>query len=172
MNNRILVLVMIISGALTGTSCSNTDRASSPILVLASQNNFGLFTGEILKTEGFNDFKIDSLGTSQITTEYLAGFDIVILAETPVNASEEKILTEYVSEGGNLIAFRPDKELSHLFGISNVEGVVSEGYLAADTNTGIGKGITTETLQFHGDADKYNTDGGQTIAALFTDANT
>src|SRR5687767_12838956 len=120
MNNRILIFVIIITGALTGTSCTNTHRESSPILVLASQNNFGLYTGEILKTEGFNDFKIDALGTSKVTTQYLAGFDIVILAETPVNATEEKILTEYVSEGGNLIAFRPDKKLSSLFAISKV----------------------------------------------------
>ncbi|MEX2231978.1 MAG: hypothetical protein WD824_07455 [Cyclobacteriaceae bacterium] len=163
---------MIFSAAFAATSCTQTPRGSSPILLLASQDNFGLYTGEILKTEGFNDFKIDSLGASKVTPEYLAGFDIVILAETLVNAPEQKMLTEYVSEGGNLIAFRPDKKLSSLFGISNADGVVSEGYLAVDGNTEAGKGITTETMQFHGDADKYNISGGRTIAALFTDANT
>ena len=171
MKYRILIFVMVITASYAGTSCTNK-LESAPILLLATQDNFGLYTREILKTEGFNDFKTDSLTSAQITLDYFNNFDIVILAETSVTPAQQEMLTKYVTDGGNLIAFRPDKKLSDVFGITDASGEVSEAYLSIHGNTEIGKGITTETLQFHGTADKYNLRGGQAIAGLFTEAGT
>ena len=54
---------------------------ADPILILASNDNFGLFTGEVLKTEGFNEFQILSPTDTKVNLGYLKKFDIIILAE-------------------------------------------------------------------------------------------
>ena len=133
-------------------SCSKKNE-TSPILLLATQREFGLYTGEILKTEGFNTFETDSIANPGLTTNYLNDFDIVILAETEITSAQQELLTRYVEEGGNLIAFRPDKKLSNVFGIGDTDSETGEGYLSINTSNEMGNGITTETLQFHGTAD-------------------
>lgn len=170
MNNRIFFLVLIFCSTGALSSCTHTFRDTSPILVLGAQANFGLYTAEILKTEGFNDFESDSLSGGEVTFDYLNQFDIVILSETSVTDAEQKMFSDYVQNGGNLIAFRPDKKLSGLFGIADAHAEVNEGYIAVDANTKAGSGIITETLQFHGAADRYKLDGGHLIAALCTNA--
>ncbi len=144
---------------------------SSPILVLNTSENFGFFTSEILKTEGFNEFQADSF-SEKITVTYLKNFDVVILTEFALTGRQSKILTRYVKEGGSLIAFRPDKKLSDVFGIRGKGGTVSDGYIAVNTSDETGKGIRAETLQFHGDADRYDLKGGREIAGLFKDGVT
>ena len=103
---------------------------ADPILILASNDNFGLFTGEVLKTEGFNEFQILSPTDTKVNLGYLKKFDIIILAENILTAKLQSMFTSYVSEGGNLIAFRPDKKLSHVFGIVDITGTITDGYIA------------------------------------------
>ena len=165
---RSLMCVGIFTSLLAGCTSCSSKHESTPILLLANTDNFGLYTGEILKTEGFNDFKTDSLTNPGATLNYLRNFDIVILAETSITPAQQEVLTHYVEEGGNLIAFRPDKKLSDVFGIVSAGGETSEAYLAINPITEIGKGITRETLQFHGTADHYTMKGGKEIARLFT----
>ncbi|MEO6870424.1 MAG: hypothetical protein ABI168_12305 [Ginsengibacter sp.] len=145
---------------------------NSPILVLATDKKFGSYTTEILKTEGFNEFQKDSLTDAKVTLKYLKNFDIVILTETSLTQAHKELIKRFVSEGGCLIAFRPDKKLSEIFGIADANDTISEGYISINTDTAIGKGITKQTLQFHGTSDLYNLIGGKKIAALFTNAIT
>lgn len=145
------------------------EKMTSPILVLATSNNFGTYTEEILKTEGFNEFMHDSLEDRSITDGYLRQFDIIILGETGINASQKTMLSDYVKNGGNLIAFRPDKKLNEIFGITDAGGTYSEGYIAVDTTTEQGEGLTSKIMQFHGEADKYEVHGAKIIAALYTE---
>lgn len=169
---RILVVAIVAVTLLTtGTSCSKKHQ-STPILLLATQNNFGLYAAEILRTEGFNNFKTDSLANTAVTLNYLKSFDIIILTEISVTSTQHEILTSYVEAGGNLIAFRPDKKLSDVFGVLAADGEINEAYLSINPNTEIGRGITTETLQFHGTADKYTLKGGKEIAKIFSDDST
>ncbi|MHA4809763.1 hypothetical protein ACX0G9_16740 [Flavitalea flava] len=173
------IFLLIITGSIFG------QKATAPILILGNAANFGLYTGEILKAEGFNEFEVDSL--SQIRGELdlnkLKKADIVILSGTTVSLQEKNILVRFVKEGGNLIAFRPDKSLYSLFGISEATGrpdssadTLSEGYILVDGHSpntrGIAKGITTQALQFHGTADKYRLKGGEKVASLFSNATT
>jgi len=168
MNKRIfLILFSIFTGIV---ACSA--KSVSPILVLATTSNFGVYTGEILKTEGFNEFQMDSLSDAKVSLKFLKQFDVVILSETLVTPSQKEMITTYVKEGGNLISFRPDKKLSDIFGIKDAGGVISEGYIALDKNSEQAKKLTSETMQFHGLADKYSLKGGSTIAALDSDAKT
>lgn len=141
--------------------------ANNPILVLASTAHFGLYTAEILKTEGFNEFQMDSITDSKVTLSYLKKFDVVILAESALTSARNTMLTDYVKGGGNLIAFRPDKSLQPVFGITNAGGTIINGYIAVEPS-GIGAGISTQTLQIHGATDKYTSGTCSKLASLLS----
>lgn len=149
-------------------SCSHKST-NPPILIIATNSNFGTYTSEILKTEGYNEFVTDSPGSKNITSSFLKKFDYIVLAESRVDARLKKILEKYVRNGGNLIAFRPDIAISEFFGINPTGGYIDEGYIAIDTTTNPGKGITPEVLQFHGMADKYSISNATSIAHMQAD---
>ena len=172
MTTRVLIFILVCFTAIAGTRCAKPIAASPPILLLATHENFGLFAGEILRTEVFNEFTLDSIGGKNISAGYLKQHDIVILTETSLDESQAQMLTTFVEDGGNLIAFRPDKKLSSVLGISKGDGVLSEGYLAVNKNSAAGRSIITETMQIHGDADYYQLSGCKVIATLYKDANT
>ncbi len=69
------------------------------------------------------------------------------------------MLADWVTGGGNLIAMRPDSQLSGLLGLTAAGSPLSEGYLKVDTGSGPGAGIVGETMQFHGTADRYTATG-------------
>jgi hypothetical protein len=158
-----LLMILIVM------SCSR-QNSMPPILILASHNDFGTYTGEILHAEGFNEFITDSLTGINVTPDYLHNFDIVILGEASVTLSGKTMLSDYVKAGGNLIAFRPDKQLSELFGIIQTNSSISEAYIKIDTAKETGRGLVSETIQFHGNSDIYKLNGGEEIASLFLDS--
>jgi uncharacterized protein YjdB len=166
---RFFVTVAIISLSLL---CSAVNPATNPILVVASTSNYGLYIGEILRTEGFNEFQIESPTDAGITLSYLNSFDIVILGEISLNTEQIVIYTSYVSGGGNLIAIKPDRQLANIFGITDATGTLENGYLSIDATTDIGNGLLTNTLQLHCSADKYNLSTATKIATLYTDETT
>jgi hypothetical protein len=168
----IYIFLILLINAQLAKGQSSKINIPAPILLLATNNNFGLYTAEILKAEGFNEFQIDSTSDAKVELNYLKKFDIVILAEVSLTTAKKEMITKYVYGGGNLIAFKPDKNLSDIFGIVSVGGTVAEGYISIFTNEKIGKGMTAESLQFHGEADKYDLKGGKKIAALYKDAVT
>jgi hypothetical protein len=149
---------------------SAANNVKTPILIIASDSDFGTYTGEILKTEGLNEYQIESLNGGNITASYLEQFELIILAECILDSNSKNILQKYVRKGGNLIAFRPDKAISEVFGITPLEGSISDGYIGIDTKTDEGRGLTSETMQFHGAADKYSLSGARIIASLFSNA--
>ncbi len=154
-------------------SCTS-NNTKFPILILASNVDFGLYTAEILKAEGYNEFIIDSLNSGKISSSYLAHFDLVILPKCQIDPSSKKLIEKYVSDGGNLIAFRPDETLSSLFGIIPTGHNYVGGYIDIDSSTDQGKGITSEAMQFHGPSDVYTLSSAKSIATIFADnaANT
>jgi hypothetical protein len=166
-----LSVLLFITVFLNNSCCSDDRHSFSPILVLATNKNFGTYTGEILKAEGYNEFVIDSLTDKKVTLTYLDQYEIVILAETEVRLSDKIMLSEYIKAGGNFIAFRPDKKLSEIFGLIDAEETVNEGYIKIDTLTDIGKGLIPTTIQFHGLSDIYKLKGGEEVAALYADAD-
>ena len=163
--NRSIELLTGIIFLLAALSCSQ-QTSVAPILVLATENEFGTYTGELLKAEGFSEFIIDSLTSRKVNASYLKQFDLIILAESKVSQAAKEILSEYVKKGGNLIAFRQDPSTAELFGITPASGNVADGYITIDTSSGIGKSLTSKPIQFHGTADIYTVTGGKTMAAL------
>ncbi len=145
-------------------ACFGQSQRAAPILVLATNSGFGTYTGEMLKAEGYNAYQEASL--SQVTRTVLDSFDIVILAETFLTPAQTIMVQEYVSNGGNLIAFRPDKQLYPILGITAKGSTLSEGYIKVDTATDLGKKLVAQTIQFHGLADRCALNGGISIATL------
>ncbi len=166
-----IVIVFFLSIIfLTFQRCS-VQNGTEPVLILADQSNFGSYTAEILKAEGFNEFQLDSLTDDNINLSYLQNYGLVILGKTSVTKTQNKMLSKYVEAGGNLIAFMPDKQLDGLFGLNYLEGAVGEGYIKIRPDNVQSGGITTKAMQFHGTAAKCKLNGGTTIAELFEDKN-
>lgn len=163
-----IILVLLLSFCLF-QQCAK-EQFPAPVLVLATNAGFGSYTAEILKGEGFNAFHMDSLTNPRISTDFLKQFDIIILAETEITSTQKLLLSDFVKNGGNLIAFRPDKQLSDVFGITPIKGTVQEGYIRIDSGGKVVRGLVTETIQFHGTSDRYLLNGALQLAGLFTDA--
>jgi len=113
--------VIIAFSVLILSSCRGY-RDYSPLIVLATEKDFGTYTGEILHAEGFNEFTVKSIYDESVELSLLKNYDVVILAQHEIGAVKSEMLRKYVSNGGNLIAFKPDRELYDVFGIESMEG--------------------------------------------------
>ncbi len=49
----------------------------------------------------------------------LSQYDVVLLGSTPLTAAQVGMFTTWVTAGGNLITFRPDKQLAGLLGLDH-----------------------------------------------------
>jgi len=149
-------------------SCS--ENQNPPILILTGNSVFGTYTGEILKAEGFNAYHLDSITDKKIRLKYLRNFDLVILTTTELSHSQQKMITGYVETGGHLIVFRPDAELSEIFGIKESGGTINEGYIQISDSLDIGRGMIGNSLQLHTPAEQYILQDGRQIASLLVDS--
>ncbi len=165
---RISLICLSITWMVILSGCDGR-QVRPPVLILGSDQGFGTYTTEILKAEGLNEFELDSLSDSRVTSGYLKEFSVVILTETPVDDAARMKLTEFVSSGGNLIAFCPDPELAGLFGLVADGQYIKEGYIALDEKGDYGGLIKGKKIRFHGTADKYILNGGKEIAKMFED---
>ncbi len=144
-----------------------------PILVVSSTANpFSRYYVEILRNEGLNAFNAADLST--VDAPMLADYDVVVLGDIDVTPTQAAMFDTWVSGGGNLIAMRPDADLADLVGLTDQGTQLSNGYLAIDTSTGTpGEGLVSDTIQFHGTADRYGlAPGTQALATLYSDAAT
>jgi WD40 repeat protein len=142
-----------------------------PILVITSASNpFGNYYDEILRNEGLNAFSVSDIST--VSSATLASYDVVVLADMPLTPAQVTILSDWVNSGGNLIAMRPDNKLASLLGLIDTGTLLSNGYLLVDTSKAPGDGLVNQTIQFHGDANRYTLNGASSLATLYTDAST
>jgi len=170
-----LLLCLLCTAAclapLTAAGQSMTEGPGGPILVVADAGNpFGLYTAEILRTEGLNAFAVADI--TELTVPLLADHDVVVLGEMSLTASQVTLLSDWVAAGGNLIALRPDAQLAGLLGLTGPSAQQDEGYILIDTASTAGSGLVGETIQYHGEADLYTLDGATALADLYSDAAT
>ena len=158
-----IILVLLILG------CSRHNPAA-PILILTGQSGFGIYTGEILKAEGFNEFVIDSITNPNLTKSFLSEFDIVIMPKQNIGESAKKLISDYVINGGNLIIFKPDSGLYDLFGITRMPGNIAGGHICIDTTVAEGQSLTGKSIQFHGTGEKFKVNGSRIIASFCADS--
>jgi methionine-rich copper-binding protein CopC len=142
-----------------------------PILLVTSDANpFTKYYAEILRAEGLNEF--DAVSAAAFSASSLAGHDVVLLAETSLSTAQVTALTDFVQAGGSLIAMRPDPKLAGLLGIAAGAGSLTGAYLGVDTSSEPAAGITAQTMQYHGPADRYTLAGASPVASLFSNATT
>src|SRR5918998_6903061 len=160
----LLVVVLAAAMALMATLLARPEAASAapedgpggPILVVGDDSNpFSLYYAEILRNEGLNEFDVVR-DTASFSGATLNGYDVVIVGDVPLNNAQANALSTWVNAGGNLIAMRPDANLSSLLGLSGPSGTLSDGYLRVNASSPPGQGIAGETMQFHGAADRYS----------------
>jgi N,N-dimethylformamidase beta subunit-like protein/uncharacterized protein DUF4082/Big-like domain-containing protein len=148
-----------------------TQGPGGPVLVVTrSANPFSTYYAEILRGEGLNAFATADL--TAVTSTMLASYDVVILAEAPLTAAQVTMLTTWVTDGGNLIAMRPDKKLAGLLGMTDATTTLADAYLLVNTASSPGAGIVNQTMQFHGVADRYTLSGATAVATLYSNATT
>ena len=148
-----------------------TQGPGGPILVVtAASNPFTTYYAEILRSEGANLFA--TIDLSQVTSTVLADYDVVVLGETPLTSSQVTMFTTWVNGGGKLIAMRPDKQLAGLLGLTDAAATLADAYLLVNTATAPGLGIVSQTIQFHGTADRYTLNGASALATLYSNATT
>ena len=142
-----------------------------PILVVAdAANPFSRYYAEILRAEGLNAFTVTDI--IQISPTILNGYDVVILGEMTLSSAQVTLFSNWVNAGGNLIAMRPDAQLAGLLGLSAPSGTLDDTYLQVNTSVVPGTGITNQTIQFHGKANRYTLDGAAAVATLYSNATT
>jgi hypothetical protein len=169
-NETTASVTVTVSNALT------KQGPGGPILVLTTTADpFSRYYGEILLTEGLNQYRLQDISTLDATL--LAVYDVVILPSISLNATQVSVLTTWVNGGGQLIAMRPDAHLASLLGLTASSGTLTNAYLGVNTSVAPGAGIVSQTMQFHGVADFYTVSGSgsgtaDTIATLFSDGAT
>jgi hypothetical protein len=147
------------------------DGPGGPIIAITKASNpFSRYYAEILRNEGLNEFTTKDIST--VTAATLAGHDVAILGDMALTPAQVQMLTGWVNTGGNLIAMRPDKQLAGLLGLVDASGTLGNAYLRSDTSRAPGAGIVDQTVQFHGTADRYVTNGASTVATLYATAGT
>lgn len=146
---------------------------SAPILLVVSRdsaNPFGIYFTEIMRAEGVNCFHTTDL--SALEPDPLSKYDVVILAETPLNPAQADMFSAYVSRGGRLVSMRPVDGLESVFGVARAEGVFLEGYIKTDPARPAAAGIDPSSLQIHGESHLYTLAGAQAVAWLYADRDT
>ncbi|WP_299924335.1 DUF4082 domain-containing protein [uncultured Nocardioides sp.] len=147
------------------------DGPGGPIAVVTSTGNpSSSYLSEILRAEGLNEFANVRVSTLSATT--LAPYAVVVLGDVTLTDVQVTALTDWVNAGGNLVTMRPDSRLHSLAGITAQSGTVADGYIAVDAATEPGAGITTDTMQFHGTANRYSLNGATAVATLYSNATT
>lgn len=158
-----IILFYCIFLLFPATGCSE-DKTGEPILLLTGNKDFGAYTGEILKAEGFNEFITDSIESKKISGSFLAQFDLIILAEKTDDRQTSNMLRKYVRGGGNLIVFQPDKANADLFGLEKMTGKTGKTYIAIDTSSAEGRSLTGKKIQIHVTAEGFSLKTGKAVA--------
>ncbi len=168
---RRAAMVALAAGALWAPAASAQTAPGGPVLVVTNPADaFSGYYTEILRAEGLNEFAVAPV--EALNSTMLRSYQVVVLAPAGLTSDQLSALSGWVSAGGNLIAMRPTNQLATLLGLGGDGGDVSEGYLAIDTTSGPGAGITAATMQYHGTADLRGlASGTATVAALYGDAD-
>lgn len=150
------------------------DGPGGPILIISSAANpFSRYPIEILRAEGINQFKAEDI--SAITPALLANYEVAILGEMSIDASQAAILATWVNTGKTLITLKPDADLFPLLGITSSSGTLADKYLLFNTTSGPGVGLVNETIQYHSAADLYTLETinpPTVVATLYSTATT
>jgi hypothetical protein len=138
----------------------------APVLVaVGPKNPFGPYYAEILRAEGLNLFSV--VATQDLTPERLARTALVLMTEAPDDALAAR-LSDWVQDGGSLIAIRPKGAWLTLFGLAPGGEALAERYIQVDAQAPAARGIARQAMQFHGPATRYASGDATILARLST----
>jgi hypothetical protein len=139
-------------------------RGGPILLALGKGAPFGKYITEILRTEGFTNFR--TIGAEDIQPSVISEYRLIITAGS-ISGQTTAMLREWTVSGGHLIAVRPSDELAELAGIRNHGDALPESELTIDTTQPPGKGLVSEKIRLHGSVGMYVADAGtRTLATL------
>ena len=169
------VATMMVLGLAAGLVSLRGQGAGSPILLVVNSsapNPFGPYLAEVLRAEGIQSFTTVEL--SALNAGTLAAARLTILAETPLDAAQALMFTNYVTTGaGRLIAMRPDAQIAPLFGLTRESSSTTNGYLAVNQAVSVGAGLESVTLPVRGTTTHYTPVAGvDTVARLYANRET
>ena len=165
------VLVYVLVACLLLLACPAQAAAANPILIVTSSSNpYTTFLPEIIHNEGFNEF--DSADISTVSSTTLAAYDLAVLGDMSLTATQATMFSTWVNGGGNLIAMHPDPQLAGLLGLVDTGTTLTNAYVLMNTAGGPGVGLVGQTIQFHGPAELYTLNGATSYATLYSNAST
>ena len=142
----------------------------SVLLLTQDTNRISYYLGEILLTEGLNQFAIRDIST--LSSNLLTNFTVVVIGNISLTSPQVTTLSNWVVNGGSLIATRPSTNLARLLGLTSLGSTLAEGYIGVNTSVAPGQGIVGTTMQYHGIADRYALNGATSVATLYSNATT
>lgn len=163
-NIKNIYLILRIISLLTAIAGCSYQGSDAPILVLSGKDDFGLYAGEILRAEGFNEFETRSLAEVYGDDSFLSRFPVVILSEKVSDPARWGSLERYVRKGGSLIAVVPSDYPESLFGIRSTELDIRPGYIYIDTLSGAGKSLIGHRIKIHSESRPFLANNADVIA--------
>ena len=125
------------------------------------------YLAEILRAEGLNEFA--NVGVTDLTRPRLARYAVVVLGDVAITDAQVDRPDRLGQRGRQPDRHATRRRLSGSPGSPPTTGTVTDGYLAVNSAVEPGAGIATETMQFHGTANRYTLNGA-TVATLYTNA--
>jgi hypothetical protein len=159
---RLEQLLIICLFLITMSGCK--PGINAPLLLVSGQGDYGNYTAEILKAEGFNEFDTISLTVDGPDESVLAKYPTVILSHKITDPSIWKRFEKYAATGGNLISVIPPSFPSPVAGLAEIKTDDQAGYLYIDSLNKMGKSFTTHRIQLHSDRSSYLPDSSDVIA--------
>ena len=131
---------------------------------------YSKYLAEILRTEGLNEFT--TIDVSTLSASTLAALRRCGARQTSHVTAGQATHAEQLGQWRR----QPDRDEARqrrcpaLLGITAATGTTSNAYLKVDPATAPGAGIVSDTIQYHGSADRYALSGAQAIATIYSNA--
>ncbi|MCY3711556.1 MAG: hypothetical protein OXG26_21930 [Caldilineaceae bacterium] len=106
-----------------------------------ARSRYSYYLAEILRMEGFVDFSEEDI--SALDGDLLARHELIVLPRAALSRAQIGQLVDYVQDGGRLIAFQPEPQLTEELGLCPVY----RGLLHIDTNQPALQGLCSEPVQ-------------------------
>ncbi|HMN61382.1 MAG TPA: hypothetical protein PJ988_13500, partial [Anaerolinea sp.] len=173
------IIIFMVAGLVFRIPITEAQTPPASILLVVNSTGagkYGPYLGEILRAEGLNSYDQVEIGT--MNAALLSSYSLVVLGRTALTSGQATDLRNYVNAGGHLIAFRPDAQISDVFGLGATAGQQTDGYLRISNTASLdaqapGAGLVSSSLQIHGVSDRYALLGGAVmLAELYPSVNT
>lgn len=129
-----------------------------------ARSRYSYYLAEILRMEGFVDFSEEDI--SALGGDLLALHDLIILPRVALSRAQIGQLVDYVQDGGRLIAFQPEPQLTEELGLRPAYHGLDGGLLHIDTRHPTLQGLCSEPVQVLTPAVAWSWEAAETISQL------